>query len=314
MEPLLDIVLPVFAIVATGYVCGRQGLLGQDSSAALNSFVYWVALPALLFRAMAGVDLATVLNGPFLVGFLGALLALWLAAALLARALFGSDLAQATLHGMNGVLGNSGFMGIPLAITAYGEPAAVPAIVATIINAAIVPAIGITLIEIGRGRGRASGVGVLARLARSLAANPVLVAPLLGLGWAAGGLALPTPVESFTAILGAAAGPCALFAIGLFLVGKPQSEGRAEVGLMMALKLLVHPALTALMVFAVLPADPFWAKNAVLMAALPTGSSTFVLAQVYGVYVLRTSSAILWSTVVSVATISVFFVMFPPGG
>jgi predicted permease len=311
MEPLVNVVMPVFAIVAAGYLCGARGLLGEDSSGALNLFVYYVALPALLFRAMAEVDLATVLNVPFIIGFLGPLLALWLVASLMARALFGSDLAQATLHGMNSVLGNSGFMGIPLAITAYGEAAAVPAIVATIVNAAVVPAIGITLIEVARGRG--AGPGVLLELARSLATNPVLVAPLLGLGWAATGLALPVPLESFTGILGAAAAPCALFAIGLFLVGKPQSEGRAEVGLMMALKLLVHPALTALMVFVVYPADAYWAKNAVLMAALPTGSSTFVLAQAYGVYVLRTSTAILWGTVASVATISAFFLAFPPG-
>ena len=312
MEPLVDIVLPVFAIVAAGYLCGALGILGEESSDALNRFVYYVALPALLFRAMAGVDLATVVNVPFIIGFTGPLLALWLAAALMARAVFGSDLAQATMHGMNGVLGNSGFMGIPLAITAFGEAAAVPAIVATIVNAAVVPGIGIVLIEVARGRG--GGPGVLLELARSLATNPVLVAPLLGLGWAATGLAPPTPIESFTSILGAAAAPCALFAIGLFLVGKPQAEGRAEVGAMMAVKLIAHPALTALMVFVVYPADPYWAKNAVLMAALPTGSSTFVLAQAYGVYVLRTSSAILWGTVASVATISAFFLVFPPGG
>lgn len=303
--------LPVFAIVAAGYLCGARGLLGEDSSEALNRFVYWVALPALLFRAMAGVDFGTVLNLPFIVGFVGPLLVLWLAASLLARALFGSDLAQATVHGMNSVLGNSGYMGIPLAITAYGAAAAVPAIVATIVNAAVVPAIAITLIEVARGRG--AGFGVLLGLARSLATNPVVVAPLAGLGWATTGLPPPTPVENFTALLGAAAAPCALFAIGLFLVGKPQGEGRAEVGLMMFLKLLVHPALTALMVFVVWPADPLWAKNAVLMAALPTGSSTFVLAQAYGVYVLRTSTTILWGTVASVATISVFFLIFPPG-
>lgn len=311
MEPLVNIVLPVFAIVAAGFLCGARGLLGEDSSEALNRFVYWVALPALLFRAMAGVDLAAVVNVPFLVGFLGPLLALWLVASLLARLLFGRDLGQATLHGMNSVLGNSGFMGIPLAITAYGQPAAVPAIVATIVNAAVVPAIAITLIEVARGRG--AGVGVALKLARSLVTNPVLVAPLLGLAWAAAGLAMPAPLDSFTAILGAAAAPCALFAIGLFLVGKPQSEGRAEVVLMMAMKLVAHPALTALMVFWIWPADPLWAKNAVLMAALPTGSSTFVLAQAYGVYVLRTSTTILWGTVVSVATISVFFLVFPPG-
>src|SRR5690606_38157792 len=111
-------------------------------------------------------------------------------ASLAARVLFGRDLAQATLHGMNGVLGNSGFMGIPLAITAFGEAAAVPAIVATIVNAAVVPGIAIILIEVARGRG--AGAGVLLTLAHSLATNPVLVTPLLGLGWAATGPALPT--------------------------------------------------------------------------------------------------------------------------
>ena len=49
MEPLLNIVLPVFAIVGAGYLAGARGLLGDDSSVALNRFVYWVALPALLF-------------------------------------------------------------------------------------------------------------------------------------------------------------------------------------------------------------------------------------------------------------------------
>lgn len=311
MEPLVDIVLPVFAIVAAGYFCGARGILGGESSEALNRFVYYVALPALLFRAMAGVDFETVLNLPFIIGFTLPLLALWLAASLLARAVFNSDLAQATLHGMNGVLGNSGFMGIPLAITAFGEAAAVPAIVATIVNAAIVPGIAIILIEIARGRG--GGAGVYLKLARSLATNPVLVTPLLGLGWATTGLALPTPLDSFTSILGAAAAPCALFAIGLFLVGKPQADGWTEVGAMLAVKLIAHPVLTALMVFVIWPADPYWAKNAVLMAALPTGSSTFVVAQAYGVYVLRTSSAILWGTVASVATISAFFLLFPAG-
>lgn len=62
MEPILNIGLPVFAIVGAGFMCGVRGILGEDSSVALNSFVYWVALPAMLFRAMATVDLAPVLG------------------------------------------------------------------------------------------------------------------------------------------------------------------------------------------------------------------------------------------------------------
>jgi malonate transporter and related proteins len=312
MQPLLEIILPVFGIIGVGYLCGARRLLGPESSAALNLFVYWVALPALVFRAMASVDLGRVFDPGFIAGFLGPVLLVWPLSAMAARLLFQGGLSESTLHGANAVLGNSGFMGIPLAITAWGEAAALPAIVATIVNTAVIPGISIALVETDRGRA-AGAAGVLATVGRALATNPMLVAPVLGLLWAATGLALPAPADTFTRILGAAAAPCALFAIGLFLVGKPQSEGRAEVGLIVATKLVLLPALTALALFVLIPVDPLWAKTGLLMAALPTGAGTFVLAQAYGIYVLRTSSAILWGTVLSVATLTALFVAFPPG-
>ena len=312
MEPLVEIVLPVFTIIGAGYLLGARGLLGAESSAALNLFVYWVALPALVFRAMALVDLARVFDAGFIAGFLGPVLVVWPLSSLAARLLFRGGLAESTLHGANAVLGNSGFMGIPLAITAWGEAAMLPAIVATIVNTAVIPGIAIALVEIDRGRAAGLG-GVLGKVGRALATNPILIAPVLGLCWAATGLPLPAPAETFARILGAAAAPCALFAIGLFLVGKPQSEGRAEIGLIVATKLVLLPALTALSLFVLIPVDPLWAKTGLLMAALPTGAGTFVLAQAYGIYVLRTSSAILWGTVLSVATLTALFAAFPPG-
>lgn len=312
MEPILNIVLPVFAIVGAGYLCGVRGILGEDSSVALNSFVYWVALPAMLFRAMANVDLERVFNPEFFIGFLGAIVVIGAISVLAACLLFRRNLAEAAIHAMNGVYGNSGYMGIPLALTAFGQAAALPAIVATVINTALVVAVAVFLIEFGT-KGGGNKLRVLGNVLSAMARNPMLIAPALGLCWAASGLALPVPVDTFTGILGAAAGPCALFAIGLFMVGKPRSEGRAEVGVMTLTKLAVQPLVTALMVLVILPVDPLWAKVAILMAALPTGAGSFVLAQAYGIYVLRTSSMILTSTVLSVATISVFFILFPPG-
>lgn len=312
MHAILTVVFPVFAIIAVGYLAGRRGLLGAASSEALNRFVYWVALPAFLFRAMATVDLAAVLNWPFIAGFLGGVLIIWLAAIVFARVAFGATLPEAALHGMNGVYGNSGYMGIPLALAAFGPAAALPAVVVVVINSAVMVAIAVVLIEWGRS-GTNGPSGVARHLARTLARNPLLVAPLAGLALALTGWGLPVPIERFTSLLGAAAGPCALFSIGLFMVGKQLSQGKAEVGAMTVTKLAVHPLLTALMVFVVFPTEPLWATVAVMMAALPTGTGGFVLAQTYGIYVLRTSSVTLVSTVLSVATISLFFVLFPPG-
>ncbi|MCC2095309.1 MAG: AEC family transporter [Hyphomicrobiales bacterium] len=313
MQPVLDIVIPVFGIIAAGYFCGYRGLLGDDASSALNQFVYWVALPALLFKAMASVSLSDLMNVPFIASFLGAIIVLWAMAILTARILFGLTLAQASLHGMNGIYGNSGYMGIPLAVTAFGTAATLPAIIVTVVNTAFVVGVAIVLIEYDRSEKARAGK-LAAKVTGALVRNPMLMAPFAGIAYAATGWPLPEAAKSFTGLLGAAAGPCALFSIGLFMVGKKLSEGRAETLAMTVTKLVLQPSLTAFLLFYVWPADPTWTKVAILMAALPTGTGSFVLAQAYGIYVLRTSSATLATTVLSVVTNAVFFVVFPPVG
>ena len=311
MEPIFNVVLPVFGIIAAGYVAGRRGLLGEASSEALNRFVYWVALPVLLFKAMATVEIGTVVKADFLIGFMLSLAAVWAASMLLARFAFGRGLAEATMHGMNTVYGNAGYMGIPLALATYGAEAVFPAIFITVIYTALIVGAAIVMIEIGTGKSDRLGP-VLRKVFLALIRNPMLIAPVLGLLWAMSGLPLPAPAETFCTILGAAAGPCALFAIGLFLVGKPLREGLGEVTVMTFVKLAVQPLVTALFMIWLFPVDPLWAKVAILMATLPTGAGSFVLSLSYGLYVQRTSSVILISTIASVATISVFYAIFPP--
>lgn len=89
MEPILNVVLPVFAIIAAGYACGHFRLLGDESTDALNRFVYWVALPVLLFHAMAGVEVGRLLNWPFIAAYAGGLIGIWVLAMLFARLVYG---------------------------------------------------------------------------------------------------------------------------------------------------------------------------------------------------------------------------------
>ncbi len=311
MQSIVNVVLPVFAIIAVGWAAGRTGLLGEASSEALNRFVYWVALPAMLFRSMATVDLAVVFNWSYIAAFLGAVAVVWALSMVVARTAFGNSPAEAALNGLNATYGNSGYMGIPLVLAAYGQAAMLPVIVVVVINTALMVGIAIVLVELGQSRGADLG-GTARHVGRALVRNPMLLGPVAGLVWAALGWPLPVPLDTFTGILGAAAGPCALFSIGLFMVGKPLSEGRLEVGAMTLAKLVVHPLVTAAFVFLVFPTEPLWAVVAVLLAALPTGTGGFVLAQAYGVFVLRTSSVTIVSTVLSLATISLVFILFPP--
>jgi hypothetical protein len=101
--------------------------------------------------------------------------------------------------------------------------------------------------------------------------------------------------------------------MGLFLVGRSVTAGPGEVGWLVAAKLLVQPALTYVLAFEVLEMDRLWAVSAVVLAALPTGALVFVLAQQYGTYTQRATSAILISTVLSLATLSALFALIGLG-
>lgn len=310
MQSIVNVVLPIFAIVLAGYVSGRRGLLGSESSAALNGFVYYVALPVLLFKAMAQVDTHDVLNGPYIAAYAGGQTVTLVLGMIVARTVFRASLAEAATHGTAAIYGNVGYMGIPLVLTAFGEAALPAAIISTIINAAVNIAVLTAFIETDQHRG--GGADVVRDVARALGRNPILIAPILGFAWAMTGIPLPTPLVTFGSVLGAAAGPCALFSLGLFLVGKPLSEGRAEVASMTSLKLLIHPLVTWGLAVWLLQDQPTWATVCILMAALPTGANLYILTQKYGVYVARTSTAILASTVLSVITLSILFLTWGP--
>lgn len=307
MRAVIEVVLPVFAIVLLGWVAGTRKLLGAAASEALNGFVYWMALPVLLFAALASVPPTAIFDLPFLGAYLGAQLATMAAALVTARRLLGRPLEEASLFAMSSVFGNTGFMGIPLALAAFGPDAGLPAAVATVFGSAVVIALATLGVEAGLTAHGRPYRHVAADVGLALARNPLIGASVLGIAWSFAGLPLWPPLARFCDILGAAAGPCALVAIGLFLVGKPMATGPAETGLMVAFKLVVHPLLTAWLALGVFDVAPLPAAVAVLMAALPTGANVFVLAGRYGVYVDRVSAATLVSTVLAVASLSALF-------
>lgn len=309
MASIINVVLPIFAIILTGYLAGRRGLLGSASSDALNGFVYFFALPVLLFKAMAQVDPAVILNGAYIATYLGGQVLTLVLGYVIARRMFRISMPEAVTHGTTSIYGNVGYMGIPLVLAAFGEQALPPVVIATIINAALNIGVLTAFIETNQHRGDRGDV--FRDVSGALLKNPILIAPLLGILWAWSGMALPQPVVTFSTVLGAAAGPCALFSLGLFLVGKPLSEGRGEVASMTVLKLFIHPLITWGLAIWLLADQPQWLAICVLMAAMPTGANLFIIAQKYNVYVARTSTAILASTILSILTLSVLLARWP---
>lgn len=313
MQAIVTVVFPVFGIMLAGYLVGRARLLGAESSHALNAFVFYVALPPLFFLSLARFDLAmlgTVVD--FALAFLASLFVIFGVALVAASLLFPGRLGALALNGMSANFANTGYLGIPLLAVIYGDDAVLPAVLGSLATGVVMMAIGVVLLEADRSAG-GSPLAILRRIAIGLVKNPLIMSAVLGVAVRLLDLAVPQPVVRFAEILGASAGPCALFAIGLFMVGKSFTADLVEVLIVVALKLLAMPAIAYWLAFEVFALERFWAESTVILAALPTGALVFVLAQQYEIYVQRATASIMISTVLSVVTLSAVLVWFGLG-
>ena len=207
------------------------------------------------------------------------------------------------MNAMNVAYGNAGFLGIPLAFAAFGSTAAVP-IILTVITSALVAGISVTFIELLRNKDARIGATVRHSL-WVMAKNPLIFAPVLGVAFAVIGVNLPEPISRLVGMLGDAASPCALFALGMFLVGKPITDAIAEVSVACILKLILLPLVCWLVMVYLVDVPPLWQGVAMVMAATPTGVGSFVVAKQYSLFEKRTSSTILLSTIASIPVLFV---------
>ena len=113
--------------------------------------------------------------------------------------------------------------------------------------------------------------------------------------------------------LAQAAAPCALFAMGVTLALRPLKRVPRELGIISALKLVVHPILCWVMLSLFGNFSDVWVYSAILLAALPTAANVFVIAQQYGVWVQRASASVLITTMLSVVTVTAIIYLIVNG-
>ena len=306
LDPVLGAVLPVFGLVACGYLAGRFHIVTQASSLALNQFVYAFALPAMLFVAVYRGSLDEILSGAFLLAVIGATFGTALVGFFFSHHFNRATPAESTMRALNASFANTGYLGIPLVSVAYGDRAALPAALATVATNIVSFALAIVCLELFVNPRRGGVRRALAGVVRS----PLIWPIALAIFFVAIDVKIPLPAERFATLLAAAAGPCALFAIGLFVSQLSIRAGAAASWQTSVLKLVLHPLLMAALAFWILPVDPFWAKIAVVCAALPLGATAFVLAQRYKLLEAETSTGAVISTAASVVTVSLVMAFF----
>ena len=244
MIVLFGIVAPVFALIGMGALAIRLRLVAPDAVRGMTDFVFYAAMPGLLFASVAQAPPLRLADaaGSFLAGAI----MLFAAALLLARALLGARLGEAALFGLNCVYGNTVLLGIPIVDAAYGPEGVVPLLAVVAFNTAVLVPLATLLIEADTGHGP---LRVLGAALGGVLRNPVVVSILLALAWRAGGLAMPGPVHRFLAMIGAAGPPLALFCLGATLPRPSGWSDVREVALAALLKLAAMPALVALLAY-----------------------------------------------------------------
>jgi hypothetical protein len=299
--------LPFFALIGLGFWAGRSGFFSAEATAYLTKFVFYFALSAMLFRFAANLSIGEIFDGRLVAGYLWGTAFVYgiaTAAAFLRRL----DVPTAAVEAQTAVIGNTGFLGVPMLTLLLGAEAIGPVMLALAVDLIVFSSLIVILIT-GARDGRMS-LAILGTVGMGLLRNPMIVSISLGLAWSATGWAIPGPVNEFLAILGAAATPGALFAIGASLATK--SAERLEVAAWLSVcKLVLHPAAVAFGVLWLFPADPYKAGVVIAAAALPVAGNVYILAQHYGVAPQRVSAAILLSTLASIVTVTWVIAQLP---
>jgi malonate transporter and related proteins len=301
--------LPFFALIGVGYLAGRTRFFSEEATAYLTRFVFYFALSAMLFGFAANLDVAAIFSWPLVLAYLLATSVVWLLVAAVAIAR-GTNHEEAVFEAHTGVIGNVGFLGIPMLALLLGPQAVGPVLLVLAVDLIVFSSI-LTMVITGLRAGRVSAQ-TFGILAMGLVKNPMIVSVGLGIAWGATGMTLPVPVNEFLTLLGSAATPCALFAIGASLAGR--SAERVEVAAWLSFsKLLLHPMAVAgaCWLFGV---GGYTAGVMIAASALPVAGNVFILAQHYQVAPQRVSTAILLSTAASVITVTAAIALISLGG
>ncbi len=307
MSVLFGVVAPVFALIFMGALAIRYRLIEPAAVRGMTAFVFYTALPGLLFASIAQAP--PLLLADVAVSFLAGAVSLFGVALLLARWLLGARLAGAALFGLNCVYGNTVMLGIPIVDAAYGREGVACLLAVIAFHSSVLLPLAMLCVEAGSGQRR----GLLLVLGAALGGvlrNPVVVSILLAFAWRATGLAMPAPLHRFLALIGGAGPPLALFCLGATLPRPAGWAGLREVSLAALVKLVAMPALVALIAY--LAGVRGLAFSVVVLASgLPTGANAFLLARRFGTMMEVSASTVVVSTALSVLTLTLLLGWLP---
>lgn len=303
MLEVVNLALPFFGLVFLGFACGRIERIPDTGMAWMNFFIFYVSLPAMFYRILATTPLQQLARGPFIVATTLATLFAFSLSFAVTMAMRRGNIAESSIAGLAGGYGNIGYMGPGLALATLGAQAVAPVALIFCFDQLLLFSLVPMLMALA-GTEKKGALATALEVVRRIVTHPLMLASGLGVLSAAFRFEPPVALDRLLQLLQNAAAPSALFALGVTVAIRPLDRMPWEVPLLVAIKLVVHPAVVLTLLLLLGPFEELWIYTAVLLAALPPALNVFVFARQYDAWVPQASSSVMIGTLVSVVTLT----------
>ena len=206
----LNATVPVFLMMALGYVFRRLGLLGEDVAQKMNRFVFQVTLPVLVFGDLAALDIAEAWDTKFvLFCFCATLLSIAAAAGL--SYLFRDRRSQGEFI-QAAYRSSAAMLGIAFITNIYGGAGMAPLMI--IGSVPLYNIMAVVVLSVFQPERRPPDRALVKKTLRGIATNPIILGILAGLLWSALRLPMPAILRKTVSNLGGISSPLGLMAMG----------------------------------------------------------------------------------------------------
>jgi malonate transporter len=312
MLAVIQLVLPLFAIILLGFVAGKLARLPIEGLAWMNFYIIYAALPALFYQLLSRTPVSQFAQIGFILISIGSTFTIFFLVYLIAK-WRKKNQPEATIQGLAAAYGNVGYMGVPLGLAAFGPAAAVPVALIFCFENAMHFIVAPLFMALDNSN-QQTKLALVRHIMVKIFTHPFIVATIAGVLASVFSFQMPEFANITLDLLSQTAGPCALFAMGISAALRPLKRIPTELGYIIPMKLILHPVLMyGLLVWLVPDLDPVWLYSAVLLATLPTATNVFVLAEQYGVWQERASSTIVISTLLAMVTVIAFLYLVRSG-
>jgi malonate transporter and related proteins len=297
------VVLPVFLVAIAGYAATLGKVFPLVSVDGLMAYALRFAVPCMLFRAIAQIDLGEVFDPGLLISFYAGALASFALGMFGARRLFRRRPGESVAIGFSCLFSNSALLGLPIMERAYGSGSLAPNFAIISIHAPVCYLVGITVMEIARADGRGF-LPTLQAVVQAMFRNALMIGLAIGFIINLGGIALHETIWTAVDMIANSALPAALFALGGVLTRYGLRNAGGEAILVTFLSLVVHPAIAYLLGTIVFGLPEAFLRAAVVTAAMAPGVNTYIFATQYQRGQAQAAGSVLLGTAVSVLTVS----------